>query len=150
MFYAPTALVFANRHRERDAFVTACLPWCPTFSFLFLVGLQYLGEPAEVAREKERERSAGREALRACGFQAEEQRNVLQRLCRYSYDSLYVLVCCSVVCACFLLGTRRSLSDAGPTCVEASVKSLRVAPRKKTLRTDLAGERQSCLLASLK
>lgn len=35
-----------------------------------------------MAREKERERSAGRDALRWCGFVAEEQRHVLQRLCR--------------------------------------------------------------------
>lgn len=42
---------------------------------------QYVGEPAEVAREKERERHAGREALKACGFMAEEQRYALQRLC---------------------------------------------------------------------
>ncbi|CAM9500221.1 unnamed protein product [Scytosiphon promiscuus] len=44
-------------------------------------GQQYLGEPAEVAREKERERSAGLAALKGCGFAAEEQRRALQRLC---------------------------------------------------------------------
>ncbi|CAM9642882.1 unnamed protein product, partial [Sphacelaria rigidula] len=43
---------------------------------------QYLGEPAEVAREKERERNLGREALRACGFMVEEQRYALHRFCR--------------------------------------------------------------------
>ncbi|CAM9362910.1 unnamed protein product, partial [Ectocarpus sp. 4 AP-2014] len=44
-------------------------------------GQQYLGEPAEVAREKERERSAGMLALNSCGFAAEEQRRALKRLC---------------------------------------------------------------------
>lgn len=44
--------------------------------------VQYLGEPAEVAKEKERERSAGLAALRGCGFAAEEQRAALRRLCR--------------------------------------------------------------------
>lgn len=43
---------------------------------------QYLGEPAEVAREKERERSAGLAALKGCGFAAEDQRTALRRLCR--------------------------------------------------------------------
>lgn len=48
-------------------------------SFFFF---QYLGEPAEVAREKERERLAGMVALKGCGFAAEEQRIALRRLCR--------------------------------------------------------------------
>ncbi|CAM9251318.1 unnamed protein product [Discosporangium mesarthrocarpum] len=78
---------------------------------------QFVGEPAEVAREKEREKNAGKEALKGCRFNPQEQRSILRRWCSNFHFSSKSMESC---------GLKWSVQRSGHVMLDYAV---RIGPR---------------------